>query len=555
MLSILSDNYDYEFVKNKIVNENRNVFLSGPGGTGKSHLAKKLFQDLTNDTESKYIVKIGATTGAAALLIEGRTLHSVLGLGLGTDSVDTYVLRINKNKVLYSLWTSPKLLLIFDEISMLGGSLFKKMNEIGKKIRKNEKFMGGIQLLFIGDFYQLPPVKDTFIFLEPCWNYANFYIYEMNNPYRYDNNDFFQLLMRIRDQTITPEDIKLIKTRVITKDQFKLLTSGNNISLNNDTIEHKNESNCSICLEPLKNQTILLECFHNFHRTCLQKLIKLNHGSNYSSTSSTSSNLTPCLNTNLIKGLNCPECRNPIGDCIFHELYHNDENIVPKIIPTLLYSCKKDTNQYNLTEIHKLCSDTFSVYHSKDQLFKKDRFGNKVYETLENTNAYDTILDQFENNNIHKISRFKVNAQVMLTCNAFPELGLINGSRGVITSCEPDHINVLFKNHNMPIRIDPWEWSVMAKEHGNSEFGKIYKKSTLYVSRTQIPLILAWALTIHRAQGATLDSCILDIGDSIFTYGQVYVAISRCKNLDSIYLLNFNETKIMANPDVIKFFE
>jgi len=543
---------DYEFVKNKIVNEHRNVFLSGPGGTGKSYLAKKLFQDLTNDISSNYIVKIGATTGAAALLIEGRTLHSILGIGLGTDSVDTYVLRITKNKVLYSLWTSPKLLLIFDEISMLGGSLFKKIHEIGKKIRKNEQFMGGIQLLFIGDFYQLPPVKDTFIFLEACWSSANFYIHEMNTPYRYDNNDFFQLLMRIRDQTITPEDIKLIKTRVITKEQFKLLTTGNDVKLGNElqnfSAELQNFSaelqncsagpqnfsagphNCSICLEPLKSQTILLECFHNFHRECLLKL----------------------KNSNV--NLNCPECRTPIGNCIVHELCEGTDGTVPKIIPTLLYSCKKDTNQYNLTELHKLDTAN-SVYHAKDQLFKKDRFGNKVYETLEHNNAYDTVLDQFENNNIHKIARFKVNAQVMLTCNAFPELGLINGSRGVIISCEPDHVNVLFKNHATPVRIDPWEWSVMAKEHGKSEFGKIYKKSTLYVSRTQIPLILAWALTIHRAQGATLDSCILDIGDSIFTYGQVYVAISRCKNLDSIYLLNFNETKIMADPEVIRFFE
>jgi hypothetical protein len=558
----------YEFVKNKIVNEKRNMFLSGPGGTGKSYLAKKLFKDLecngsgTEETEgTEYVVKIGATTGAASLLIEGRTLHSILGLGIGTETVETYVSRILKNKVMHSLWNAPKLLLIFDEISMLGGSLFSKMNQIGKRVRNNDEFMGGIQLLFIGDFYQLPPVKDTFIFLEPCWKEANFYMHEMNNPYRYDNNDFFQLLMRVRDQTITPEDITLLKTRVITKEQFKKLTNGEKIILNSEIVDEpepitqsthitEDTKTCSICLESVNlnesKKTILLTCFHGFHRTCLKELID-------------SPNVRDVTDP-----VNCPECRTQIGHCIVNELNDNvsdrsdrsDRSDSLNIIPTIIYSCKKDTSQYNLTELGKL-KTVSQVYHSKDQIYKKDKFGNKTYSSIENTNAYDTVLDQFENNNIKKLVKFKVGAQIMLTCNAFPDLGLINGSRGVITSCEPDHVNVLFKNNPCPVRIDPWEWSTVSKENNTSSggFGKIYKKQKTYVSRTQIPLILAWACTTHKIQGCTVDSCILDLGDSIFTYGQAYVAISRCRNLESIYLLQFNETKIMADPDVQQFYE
>jgi len=71
----------------------------------------------------------------------------------------------------------------------------------------------------------------------------------------------------------------------------------------------------------------------------------------------------------------------------------------------------------------------------------------------------------------------------------------------------------------------------------------------------QIPLILAWALTIHKAQGASLDCAEIDVGNSIFECGQTYVALSRLKSLDGLYLTSFNPSRIRINKKVKEFYE
>ena len=74
------------------------------------------------------------------------------------------------------------------------------------------------------------------------------------------------------------------------------------------------------------------------------------------------------------------------------------------------------------------------------------------------------------------------------------------------------------------------------------------------VAITQIPLTLCWAMTIHKAQGATLTAAEMDIGTDIFEYGQAYVALSRVKSLDGLYLRSFHPQKIRANPVVTQFY-
>jgi len=145
--------------------------------------------------------------------------------------------------------------------------------------------------------------------------------------------------------------------------------------------------------------------------------------------------------------------------------------------------------------------------------------------------------------NVEERVVLKVGAVVMLTYNLSVEEGLCNGSQGVVVGLEVtgDVIApvVQFRN-GVKRRIGPhfWqsdEWPVLAVG--------------------QVPLILAWALTIHKIQGATLDCAEMDLGESVFEYGQTYVALSRVRTLEGITLKKFSVGKIRAHPLVQAFYE
>jgi ATP-dependent DNA helicase PIF1 len=132
-------------------------------------------------------------------------------------------------------------------------------------------------------------------------------------------------------------------------------------------------------------------------------------------------------------------------------------------------------------------------------------------------------------------------AQVMLLTNLMQEKGLVNGSRGVVTDFGKTvdaYPIVKFRNGTV-IEIVPAEWACDDFET---------------VKRQQVPLALAYAVTIHKAQGATLDCALIDIGAATFECGQAYVALSRVKNLESLYIWDLEKTAFMANEKVINFY-
>jgi ATP-dependent DNA helicase PIF1 len=136
----------------------------------------------------------------------------------------------------------------------------------------------------------------------------------------------------------------------------------------------------------------------------------------------------------------------------------------------------------------------------------------------------------------------RVGAQVMLLTNMDVEHGLVNGSRGVIERfCEgPEPFPMVKFRNGEVIIISPASWASEDLEGFNRE---------------QIPLRLAYAVTIHKAQGATLDCALIDIGDNTFEYGQAYVALSRVKSLDCLYIWDLKPSAFMVHPKVKKFLD
>ena len=210
-----------------------------------------------------------------------------------------------------------------------------------------------------------------------------------------------------------------------------------------------------------------------------------------------------------------------------------------RIKPTRLYSLKKDVEQHNLDELSKLPGETFT-YNAINNICLKEEDASlhKKKKILSEKEKNDCI--QFLDTVVDSQVYLKPEAQVMLTFNLDPDNGLVNGSRGVVVKCHPDHAEILFKNGIVSmIFFNAYEF----------DDGK------LKMIRFQIPLILAWAISGHKSQGCSLDDVIEDLGPSIFSSGMGYVMLSRVRTLDGLLLSNLDTKKLTANKEALKFEE
>ena len=420
----------------------KNIFITGPGGSGKSYLIQKIVEHAKLQ-EKNY--SICAMTGCAAILLNcgAKTLHSWSGIGLGKGNESDIITRINLNKYKREKWKKTELLIV-DEVSMMSMYLFNLLNMIGQRVRKNPRPFGGIQLVFCGDFYQLPPIGNVgnpestcFCFESPFWRLTFSDQIQLKKVFRQSDEDFSKILNQIR--------------------QGKLFKSGYN----------------KLC-------------------ECVKKKID------------------------------------------------NESSVKP----TFLFPTKRQVEFINKENMKKL--DT-----------EERKFGYKIAQNLQNFEGNDMNkrpTDEQKNMEIKYILQnslfdeevtLKVGSQVMCIANIDMDNGICNGSQGVITefTSDPETGDCLptveFLN-GVKMKI-PYKTWISERVAG--------------VGVMQIPLILSWAVTIHKSQGATLDLVQIDAGSDIFECGQTYVALSRVKTLDGLYLTSFNPQKIKVNKKVKEYYK
>lgn len=152
----------------EIVKNNENLFLTGSAGTGKSYTIKKIIEYFER-IDRNYALT--ALTGCAASLINGSTLHSYLYLGIN-KKLDEIYKDILKYRPKYNKLKSLETLII-DEISMMNNELIELVDNLFKMIKNNNKPFGGIQLILIGDFHQLPPINGNYCFTSDIWEKLN----------------------------------------------------------------------------------------------------------------------------------------------------------------------------------------------------------------------------------------------------------------------------------------------------------------------------------------------------------------------------------------------
>jgi ATP-dependent DNA helicase PIF1 len=182
---------DYAKVK-ELIDKRRNIFLTGSAGTGKSYMLNEIKRDYPG-------IQLTASTGIAAVNINGTTIHSFAGIGIGDRPVrDIYENMFNgiSSRIKY-----VKMLAI-DEISMLSGRVLNLIDEVFRYVRCNDEPFGGIQMIVVGDFLQLPPVTESgrkdFAFKSSAWRDAKFENIVLDKVYRQDDTDFVDVLDKIR---------------------------------------------------------------------------------------------------------------------------------------------------------------------------------------------------------------------------------------------------------------------------------------------------------------------------------------------------------------------
>jgi ATP-dependent DNA helicase PIF1 len=412
-----------------------NIFITGVGGTGKTRLIQYIAEDAKNKEKN---FQVCAMTGCAAVLLNcsANTLHSWAGIGLARGNINEVVNRVIKSKFRRKNWNRIELLII-DEVSMLSEKLLIILDMIGKKIKKNMKPFGGIQIIFAGDFHQLPPIGDeddpgsiNFCFESEIWN----------------------LLFPIENQ---------IQLKTIFRQK--------------DPIYQK-------ILQEIRDGRI-----HKSSINILKKYIRI-----------------------------------------------PDENM--EIKPPILLSRRKDVDEINLKNLNNLKTNEKN-FNLQDNIEIEDKYKNTF-----NNDEIQYELNYLKNNILAESKlTLKIGAQVMCIANIDIEgtNAIVNGSQGIIKDFINNYPLVEFRNGETRI----------IKEH-------IWKSEIIpNIGIKQIPLIYAWAITIHKAQGLTLETGMIDVGKNVFECGQTYVALSRLVSLDGLYLIAFDPYKIKLFNKVIEFYK
>lgn len=190
----------YEEIKTAIKN-GRNIFITGSAGTGKSYILGKLREE--------FDLEVTATTGAAAVNVSGTTIHSFAGLGIGDMEAQDLIYRMKQENIMRVKYCR---ILAVDEISMFDRHMMNLLNDMLKLIKQSQEPFGGMQMIFIGDFLQLPPVCEKgnyeFAFESEAWAEANLQYFLLEKVYRQNDINFLDILARARNGGMTFEDMQ-----------------------------------------------------------------------------------------------------------------------------------------------------------------------------------------------------------------------------------------------------------------------------------------------------------------------------------------------------------
>lgn len=406
-----------------IMKTGASVFLTGEPGAGKTHTVNEYVSYLRCRGID---VAITASTGIAATHIGGMTIHSWSGIGVKSTLDNRELDAVAKSKHVSSHVKKARVLVI-EEISMLSAQTLSLVDAVCRKIKKNPLPFGGIQVIFVGDFFQLPPIFKS----DMARNVQQSLMNELPALFACDAGAW-----------------KLMQPRV-----------------------------CYLSEQHRQDDREYLEVLSALRRNAFED-----------------------RHRNILRGRKIDSASVPAG--------------VPK-----LFTHNVDVDRVNDEILGKLPGHarTFSMSSQGTE---------RIVSLLKRSCISPEDL------------RLKVDAAVMFTKNNQKE-GFVNGTLGTIEGFDSHtgYPSVRTRGGRI-INTEPMDWLV--EENGETR-AKI----------TQIPLRLAWAITVHKSQGMSLDAAVMDL-KGVFEYGQGYVALSRVRRLEGLYLLGWNERTFLVHPEVLK---
>ncbi len=402
-----------------ILKTGANVFLTGEPGSGKTHTINEYVKWLNAHAVEPAIT---ASTGIAATHIGGLTIHSWSGIGIKKFLSSWDLDRITQNERVVKHVRGTNVLII-DEISMLSASTFSMIEVVCREIRGNSLPFGGMQVVLVGDFFQLPPIsrrdvsdeqesflesgeKEGFAFASAAWESLKLIVCYLEEQHRQEDEAFLAILSAIRRGEVHEEHRELLASRATPK---------------KDSVH------------------------------------------------------------------------------------------------TQLFSHNADVDRINNAELAKLPGPS-KVFH----MLSKGR--DSLIESLKRGCLSPEALT------------LKIGARVMFTKNDFQHHSYVNGTLGIVRDFAANGYPVVKTVSGSTLVVEPQEWRV-------DDQGK-----TL-ATITQLPLRLAWAITVHKSQGMSLDAAHMDLSRS-FEYGQGYVALSRVRTLDGLSLAGLNERALQIHPEI-----
>ena len=403
-----------------ILKTGANVFLTGEPGSGKSHTVNQYVAWLIDHGVEPSIT---ASTGIAATHIGGFTIHSWAGIGIKNRLTDYDLDQIAQNKRIVDRVTFAHVLII-DEVSMLAAETLSMVDAVCRTVRRSERPFGGLQVILVGDFFQLPPIvrrdvedesqelfedrKSLFSFGSPAWARLSPIVCYLHEQHRQEDPAFLEVLTAMRQNALADSHRSLLKTRFT------------------------------------------------------------------------------------------PE---------------------PEGTVTKLYSHNADVDRINDAALRTIPGDA--------RIFTMTSFGPEpMVAALKRGCLSPEVLP------------LKVGARVMFTKNDVQKQEFCNGTLGTITgfSTEGKPIVKTFDGRTLIVETDDWN---------------IADNGRVLASITQVPLRLAWAMTVHKSQGMSLDAAHMDLSQA-FEYGQGYVALSRVRTLKGLSLGGLNERALQVHPEILQ---